>query len=138
MRFTADEIELVRAMAARGLPAVVIAAAVGRKPGGIRSLCAHRGIRLRAPRSNAEVRFGVEQSMWTDLKNQAARLGFLSVAGLARAIVCIAVRDHLINSILDMEQAASRQRVLCVSKPFPRAGQSEKRCTVLHHVPSQV
>jgi hypothetical protein len=114
-RFTAAELERLRLMADFGHDGKSIARALGRTPQAIRVKCVELGIRLRRP-SVEHRRVKLPLQTWQGLRAAATARG-TTVAGLARLLIEIIVRDNLFSAVVD---APPPLRRATPSKPDPK------------------
>jgi hypothetical protein len=112
-RFSPADIERIRFMADFGHSGVSIARSLNRSPQAIRVKCCELGISLRPPSADSR-RFKLSPQCWHELQRVAAQRG-AKPGRLARQLVELAVKDKLVDAIIDAEPPKQRQMV----KPPP-------------------
>jgi hypothetical protein len=110
-RFSAQDVETIRAMAAVGHGGVAIARKLDVSAEAIRKKCIAIGLPLRPPKKSNQLRFKIEPAVVTRLREEARRRG-TTAHGLARQIVTVCVWDSLIGAVIDAP----------ISSPIAKAG----------------
>jgi hypothetical protein len=99
-RFTVQQVETLRMMAARGESGIVIARALGVSAEAIRKKAVALGVRLRPIKKSDQLRFKIEPAVAVRLREEAKLRGTTS-HGLARQLLTVIAWDHLFDAVLD-------------------------------------